>query len=230
MLHSVSYVPKLLPNGVTPVFEIVYPDNRIVVDYKGEEFLSLLTIFEHNGEEWSHQRVSDYASRCGFRRPRQFHFDLNRDADIPFENDLLEGYVIRFNNGLRVKAKDPRYVKAHRLLEHMSVKGVIALMREGDYGIHIKALPKELQKGFDDIRAQVQSARDLVERTARNDFSMMIKSLPPNSDRKTYALWIQEHLIPGYWGMMFALLDGKEIDEQVWKETMRVIDRENSED
>jgi RNA ligase len=227
MLNSMRYAPELLPDRVTPIFEIVYPDNRVVVDYDKEEFLTLLAIFEHDGEEWPHQRVTDYANRCGFRRPRQFQFELDRDTEIPFEEDLREGYVIRFENGKRVKAKDPRYVKAHRLLEHMSVKGVMALMREGDYGVHISALPKELQKGFDDIRARIQQVYDIVNYRAYEYFD----AIPGNFDsRKDVALWIQSNIPSGYWGMMFGLLDSKDIVEQTWKETIRELAEDGQED
>jgi RNA ligase len=52
-----KYDLQYLPTDCTPVFEIIYPENRIVVDYAGETFLSLLAIFEHNGVEWHPRRV-----------------------------------------------------------------------------------------------------------------------------------------------------------------------------
>jgi RNA ligase len=204
-----QYTLEHLPQGCTPIFEIIYPENRIVVDYKGETFLCLLAIFEHNGEEWHPRRVDQIADKCGFRRPRRYNIDLR--GEIPFASNE-EGYVARFASGKRVKVKSPAYLRVHRLLNHMSPKGIIELIRGNEYGVTVKELPQGIQQDFDDIRAYVQGMHDKLRIQAES-----IAARIPEGDRKTQALWIQANTPNELTGIVFGLLDKKSINDKIWK-------------
>lgn len=207
---NLHYDWSALPINCTPVFEIIYPDNRIVVDYKGETFLSLLAIFELSGEEWHPRRVDQIAEKCGFRRPRRYNVDLR--GSIPFEENH-EGYVARFASGLRIKVKSPAYLRVHRLLNYMSPKGVIDLIRGKEYGITLLQLPQGIQKDFDDIRAYVQNLHDQIANEARDVYDRV----PKGVTRKEQALFIQGHAKNERCGLVFGLLDNKDIKDSVWK-------------
>lgn len=217
-----------LPNGCTPVFEIVYPDNRIVVDYKGETFLSLLAIFEHNGEEWHPSRVDQIATKCGFRRPERYPF-MNLKSEILFK-DNHEGYVARFSSGLRVKIKSPAYLRIHRLLNHMSPKGVIELIRGSEYRTTVKDLPSYLARDFDDIRAYVQGLHNSIVHEAEDCLNFMLGKLGkfPNVTRKDYALFIQANVPNELTGFVFALLDKKDIEDKVWRLVLEKVKDEKT--
>lgn len=204
-----------LPPDCTPIFEIIYPENRIVVDYKGETFLCLLGIIEHGGEEWHPRRVDQIAEKCGFRRPKRYNLDLR--GDIPFENNH-EGYVARFASGRRVKVKSPAYLRVHRLLNYMSPKGVIELIRGKEYGVTLRELPQGIQQDFDDIRAYVQNMHDKL-RIEAEDIAARI----PEGDRKTQALWIQANTPNALTGVVFALLDKKSIADKLWKMVLEKV-------
>lgn len=203
------YWTQHLPKNCTPVFEIIYPENRIVVDYKGETFLSLLAIFELSGEEWHPRRVDQVAEKCGFKRPRRYNIDLR--GEIPFEENH-EGYVARFASGRRVKVKSPAYLRVHRLLDHMSPKGVIELIRGKEYRPTVDQLPTSIARDFDDIRAYVQNMHDTL-RVQAEDIALRI----PEGDRKTQALWIQANTPNELTGVVFGLLDKKNMVDKLWK-------------
>lgn len=209
LLLNAHYKTEFLPENCTPVFEIIYPENRIVVDYKGETFLSLLAIFEHNGEEWHPSRVDQIAEKCGFRRPRRYSIDIR--GEIPFA-DGEEGYVVRFSGGLRVKVKSPAYLRVHRLLNYMSPKGVIELIRGREYGMTLRELPQSIQQDFDDIRAYVQDMHNRI-RIETEDIVARI----PEGDRKTKALWIQANTPNHLTGVVFGLMDNKDMGDKFWK-------------
>lgn len=215
---NVQYVLEHLPQDCTPVFEIIYPSNRIVVDYKGETFLSLLAIFELSGEEWHPRRVDQIAEKCGFRRPRRYNIDLR--SEIPFEENS-EGYVARFASGKRVKVKSPAYLRVHRLLNHMSPKGVIELIRGKEYGVTLRELPEGIQRDFDDIRAYVQNMHDTL-RVQAEDITLRI----PEGDRKTQALWIQANTPNALTGIVFGLLDKKSMGDKIWKIVLEKVKEE----
>lgn len=204
-----NYNLVALPQDCTPVFEIIYPENRIVVDYKGETFLSLLAIFERSGEEWHPRRVDQIAEKCGFRRPRRYNVDLR--TDIPFAPNE-EGYVARFASGIRVKVKSPAYLRVHRLLNHMSPKGVIELIRGHEYRVTLEQLPQYLAVDFDDIRAHVQTIHDKLRIEAED-----IVAQVPQGDRKTQALWIIANTPNALTGVVFGLLDKKDMEDKIWK-------------
>jgi RNA ligase len=217
--YNLSY----LPVDCTPVFEIIYPENRVVVDYKGARELVLLAIFEHNGEEWHPRRVDQIAELCGFRRPKRYDIDLR--GDIPFDENS-EGYVARFENGLRVKVKSPTYLRIHRLLDHLSPKGVVELIRGREYRTVLEVLPKDIAKDFDDVRAHVQGMHDRILTDAHQNISTMLNTLGMNLPRKQYAEWVAENVANAEAGFVFALLDNKDIEDRIWKLVLEQVKHE----
>lgn len=217
-----AYDLTALPEGCTPIFEIVYPGNRVVVDYGDDTFLSLLAIYELNGVEWHPNRVDQIAERVGCRRPQRFHFDLDHSMDIQF-NDNSEGYVIRFTSGTRVKIKSPTYVRIHRLLEYRSPKRVIQLIRGREYGTTIAELPKAIQAEFDDIRGLVQTefhkrqSDANIHYEALAAFSDTLGGDDPRLRRKAQAEFVMRQTPPEYRPVMFQMLDGKDTSETLWK-------------
>jgi len=199
-----------LPKNCTPVFEIVYPENRIVVDYKGACGLWLLAIFEFNGEEWHPNRVRQIAEEASFSYPKRYFIDIRKD--IPF-NDNEEGYVTRFASGLRVKVKSPAYLRVHRLLNYMSPKGVVELIRGHEYRVTLESLPQNIAKDFDDIRAYVQNMYDAMRIQAED----IVAKIPAVEDRKTKALWIQANTPNFLTGVVFGLMDQKDMTDKFWR-------------
>ena len=106
-----------LNDGWTPIFEWTAPENRIVVSY-GESRLTLLAL----------RRTVE-----GYYIPRPVLESVARDFDTPVVAEIAptyttaaefvdfarairgaEGFVVRFANGLMVKAKGEEYVLQHR--------------------------------------------------------------------------------------------------------------------
>lgn len=220
------YKLEHLPTDCTPVFEIVYPDNQIVVNYHGETFLALLAIFEHNGIEWHPRRVDQIAELCGFRRPKRYDIDLE-SGDIPFEENT-EGYVARFGDGTRVKVKSPTYLRLHRLLDNLSPKGVIDLIRGREYGVTVKQLPKELVLRFDDVRAHVQGLHSQILTDAGERYRNLLEAVGDNASRKTQAAWVMGNVPNDLTGLIFGLLDDKDIHDNIWKMVVTKVKETNA--
>lgn len=115
-----DYVP---PAGVTVLFEIIYPENRIVVDYAGLDDLVLL-----GGVDIATGRSVPFAElRAGWPGPavKRYPYSSLAEALAAPELPNLEGYVIRFvDSDVRVKAKFADYVRLHRLLTGITVRTV----------------------------------------------------------------------------------------------------------
>lgn len=228
LYNAPGYNLAALPLDCTPVFEIVYPDNRIVCDYskdpRGSQFLALLAIVEHGGKEWHQARVDRIAQECGFPRPRRCWFDLR--GEIPFA-DNEEGYVVLFDSGLRVKIKSPGYLRIHRLLNYLSPKGVIDLITGREYGATLRELPPSIAKDFDDIRADLRTRYDRILHASHAMHDGLLAAVGFNADRKTQAMWVLANVEPWQRGLVFALLDGKDIERAIWRLVLAELEKDN---
>jgi RNA ligase len=205
-----------LSGDATPIFEIIYPANRIVCDYGEREELVLLGIRHLNGEEWHQRRVDNIAAQYGIARPRRFDIDLRGSVSFP---DNEEGYVALFSNGLRIKVKSPAYLRVHRLLNYLSPKGVIELIQGREYRTTLEQLPPSIQQSFDDIRVAVQTKYDQLRIALENIYNI----IPKEVSRKEQALWIQANANKETWGLLFNMLDNKDITTGLWKNTMEAF-------
>lgn len=210
------------PYRDTPIFEIIYPENRIVVDYKDRDELVLLAVLGPD-YEWDQSAVDHVAIQVGCERPRRY--DHNDISDMPFE-DNQEGYVVRFQSGLRVKVKSPAYVRIHRLLEYVSPKRVLALIRGLDESEETpetvsEALPPQLRSEFDDIRGMLVTRHQKLLMDA-DTYHSQVEDLDINVSsevelRKQIALWISKHVPGKIRSLVFGLLDCKNIEDAAWK-------------
>ena len=138
----------------TYLFEIIYPENRIVVDYGNEEKLVALgAIHTETGDEASYDALFTM-SGLGFEIVRLWKtWDEDwktLQKEISKQN---EGYVVRFKNGFRMKIKGDEYVRLHKLLTNISSR---------DIWEHLKD-----QKSLEDIISDVPDEfYDWVKKTA----------------------------------------------------------------
>ncbi len=106
-----------LNKDVTYTFEVIYPENRIVIDYKGRNELVFLTAYDTNGNEYPDLGVE--LQQYGIKLPIVYnHNDYTNLKSLNWENN--EGFVVRFSNGDRVKIKFESYLNLHRIVTHMN--------------------------------------------------------------------------------------------------------------
>ena len=115
----------------TYMFEIIYPDNKIVVDYDGDRKLVLLAVYnnETRKEEDIYDDSFDF-TRFFIELAERFDVDDWRDlADDDKENK--EGYVVHFlHSDYRVKMKLEWYTKLAYMYQNFSKLGVWKILRD----------------------------------------------------------------------------------------------------
>ena len=108
------------------IVEIIYPENRVVVDYGDVAELVLLTGYDSNLVEL------DYA-QCNFVHTLldmaivHVHNFSSIDEVVSICETLdgnHEGFVLRFENGFRTKIKGLQYCNLHRIISGLSTKAV----------------------------------------------------------------------------------------------------------
>lgn len=123
-----------LTPGVTYLAEILYPENRIVVNYGERRDLVLLGAFAADGTEIPPAEAAAGWGPLG-SVVRTWPVTGLAELIALTESDTLpggrratgtdaEGFVLRFASGLRAKAKLPEYVRLHKVLTGVTERDI----------------------------------------------------------------------------------------------------------
>lgn len=140
----------LIP-GNTYLCEIIYKENKIVIPYNYEG-LVFLAGYDHTKIEF--QLEEDLANQIGFRLPKTYKYDKIEDLLEVAKNLSAneEGFVVKFQGGLRIKIKGDEYCRIHRLISKCTPLAVWESFKNCDNLEEIKKqLPEEFQVDFNSI-------------------------------------------------------------------------------
>jgi RNA ligase len=193
------------PQGYTHLFEIIYPYNRIVVDYSDFEGLVYLeSISLATGEpsdvvEWSYR-----AARIGVMRPEE----------LPQHKDNAEGYVLYWQqHDFRVKVKFDEYVRLHKIMTEYSIKRLWEHVSSGgDLASMISGVPdefyQEVKKDYEVLLARFD---EIV--TAAAQLCAAVADMPTRKEQAAYIMGQNKDLS----GIVFKVLDEKDVNETIWR-------------
>ena len=207
---------KCVP-GFTYLFEIIYPENRIVVDYGKDERLVLLSIVNPEGNEIPYEEIEmdgwDIVNRYdGVNDYTKLKEMISNDA---------EGYVIRFRNGMRMKIKGDEYVRLHRILTNFSTTDIWELLKtKGNMDEFLDRVPDEFDKWVKMTISELKyTFYQISERAGKLHDGFRYgkyNDVEPEPTKKEFAEFVmkqQEILRP----VMFAMWDKKPYDDIIWK-------------
>jgi RNA ligase len=196
-----------LPSDVTYLFEIVYPENRIVVDYGDTARPFLLAVMASDAVD-----VWPVFGGCDrFRKARRF--DLQDFASINDDPAYAgqEGFVVQWESGIRAKVKLEEYKRLHRLITQCSTRTIWEMLRFGkDTQELLDRVPAEFHAW---ASGQIHSTSDAHAEIVTWAHSTMTQA-PPPEPRREFAMWAKEQRHPG---LLFSLLDGKDISDSAWR-------------
>lgn len=201
--------------NLTLLFEIIYPDNRVVVDYGNEEALYLLAMRNRfTGEYATRKQVLGAGELCGFPVVDAYDFtDTNAVLDfLPQLSANEEGFVLEFSDGQRFKFKGDKYKELHRLISSLSFKNTLDAVQSNTVDTIRGRIPDEFLDEFNGWVTEINTkVADIKERVA----TAMERA--PRDNRKTFALWVKDncHDLSSY---MFAALDGREIEPLIFRQ------------
>jgi len=119
-----------------------------------------------------------------------------------------EGYVIRFQNGFRVKVKFEDYVRLHRLMTQFSNVSVWEkLSTNAPLEALLDGVPDEFYEWVKETVAELESHYAAVENECRQAY----KELSTRKDTAQYFLTQQ------YPAILFAMLDNKDYAKMIWQ-------------
>jgi RNA ligase len=179
-----------LPDEYTLLFEIVYPDNKIVVDYHGAEDLVLLAVRDRfTGEYLNESDLNTFAYECGFTLPTRAVF--NNTTQILEATGMMrdqEGFVAEFSDGSRWKFKTDWYKELHKFISGISFKNTLKAYEEGKALDFLKVTPEEYQE---QVEQWIEEIIDRIEQCLSEITSIYEQA--PKTDRKTFAQWVMKN-------------------------------------
>lgn len=220
------------PVGLTPMFEIVYPENRIVLDYGQFAGLVLLGYRAvETGALYGPEYLPDHWK--GHRAEVLSASNLFQATKLP-DRENAEGVVVRFlNTHAQVKLKQEDYVRAHSVVTGMTNKAVWRMLVNGeDIPEKSAFMPDEFfdwlkrtERAFLDahFNKKVMAAlrfheiREAMDKAGEFTYGELGERI---YDRKSYAARVLTPEYESYKAPLFMLMDGKPIDGWAWVQTM----------
>jgi RNA ligase len=205
--------------NLTYLVEILFPENRIVVDYGKDEKLILLGITDQYGEThyshfeylWFHKDliVKKYD---GIRDYSELKSKIEQNA---------EGFVVRFSNGDRMKIKGYEYLRLHKIMTNVSTTSIWEyLSSNGDINELLKDVPDEFYKKVKQYKGELKYAYYQVsEYCGKYHDSFRYgkygdRAVEPT--KKEFAEFVMKQLPKPYHSVMFAMWDKKPYDKIIW--------------
>ena len=215
----------LLSSAHTYIFELIAPTNRIVVNYGDVEDLVLLGMIDtDSGEEVSYdEMVYEHSNHMNIVKRYFKYDDVISVTDLKLlEEDNREGFVIRFEDGERIKIKFDEYVRLHRIVTNVSNKTVWEhLMNGREFDELLENVPDEfyswLKKTKTDLERQF---KDIEHEILKEFYQIYFKE--GITERKAFA---EKALQSKNRGFLFALYSGKDYSKAIWKKIRPVYSK-----
>jgi RNA ligase len=223
ILKSKYDLKRFIPN-VTYLCEIIYPENRIVVNY-GEEMITFLGAttpeFELN---WATAKSMFRASGIDYEDVVWTSMDpLTEDLFKRYQNlneSGKEGFVIRFYpSGYRVKIKFEEYVRLHKIMTNFSTRNIWETLANGEdlmaslvdvpdeFHAKIKIYVDELSTQFKTIENEYKWIFNTILQT------LVIHNVPKEKYRATFAQYALQYKHPS---ILFTMLDKRDCGKIIW--------------
>ena len=227
MLKNYDY--EKLHKNYTYLFEIIYKENRIVVQYDYDDLILLGIIETKTGyevdlhNEGTDIRLKNLINNLGFKVVRKFDKVKSYEPLKHFIPDSKEGYVVRFSNGDRIKIKGEEYLRLHKLMTNVSTTAVWEMLSEGrDVLELLKGVPDEFYKKVKmyvlDLRYSYLSYSEYAGKMHDKFRYGKFNDRYPEPTKKEFAEFLSLNDIdPKVRSLCFAIWDNKNYDKMIWK-------------
>ena len=212
LLHNM--VKYLTDDDYTVIMEYCSPDNRIVVSYPEPKLTILGVRINSTGEYFSVNHVQSMCDKFGVRdncvvsqQPEDINKFVANDIN---EMKGIEGFVLLFNSGLRVKIKTDEYAVLHKIKDSINSQRRLFEACVYDTADDIRASFYDDETAIaliDEMDAKVRTIYnhmvDVVER-----FYERNKHL----DKKSFAIKGQQEMEKLHFSLAMSKYIGREVD------------------
>ena len=210
----------IIVDGFTYLFELIYPQNRIVVDYGDQERMVLLGIIKtESGEEVPYDDIFF----DGWDVVEKYDGVKDYTTLKNMVKNNHEGFVVRFSNGDRMKVKGEEYIRLHKIMTNISTTSVWEILSNGgkiedflndvpdEFYEKIKKYENNLKYEFYQIKEYCGKLHDNFRYGKYNDKY-------PEPTKKEFAEFVIKNTNPPELrGIMFKMWDRKPYEPVIWK-------------
>ena len=210
-------------DGYTRLCEIIYPSNRIVVDYDGLEDLTYLSsIHILSGADADHSY--EWPFGISVDRFEMTVDEINEWVEGP-DMEGEEGVVMTWHQddapAYRLKVKREDYVRLHRLVTGITARRIWDMLRNGEdpTTLLVDFAGEEWLSWVQGIIDRLSMEYQVILADALGRYLEIEEAVSSpvdgSTDRKVFALEAKKHgkLTP----IIFMLLDDKDPSDKIWK-------------
>jgi len=201
----------------TYCFELIHPENRIVVDYGDIKDVILLGVFDINTGKKVIEKLD------GVKNPKKYKFNnLNELNNFLQNSKNFEGFVIETDDKKLHKLKTQEYIKLHYLKNQLNKKSAFDLYYdslgslESVKNYDIQEINDYYSKEFKNIKNildnELNIINDLYNKYIEQNFKI-IQNLTEVEKNKHFALYVIGKTPKQYHSLLFEFKNKKSFDK-----------------
>jgi len=178
----------------TYMWEIIYPENRIVVDYGDEDDIHLIgAVDKRTGvsvpvsqvTEWKWKRAEEHTNLK----------DINSVVGSD-ERSNHEGFIVHYTDtDTRVKFKHAEYLNHHRYATGINSRRIWEMMQSGeDMTEWRKRAPEEFEDYINNSTKKIQDSYDSRYKAIHKSYAEFAKTVPAGASQKEFAIAVQSRV------------------------------------
>lgn len=223
-LHNNINLSMMNPR-YTYLAEIIYPENRIVVDYHGAEDLVMIgaRYNKYPYDDLSYSQYCMLGQSAGFTVVESYEVRSIADVIAAVSNleQNSEGFVAKLSDGTRIKFKTDEYFRIHKFVSAFSFKHVVEAVQSGEVGALLELCPDNfkqlLSQYMKDIHSNVENLeRELARALNACDSYAVEGTFDSKAYNKKFAEIALRDYKP-YSKFLFMLRDGKDTKDEIYK-------------
>lgn len=193
-MYQTKYENNWEPNpDYTYLFEIIYPENRIVLYYGEREELVLLSAIEKaTGKTIPASDVKEWK----WSKPEEYDYTTLPEL-LNTERPNREGYILYYpQTDARVKIKHAEYVEHHRVMTGVNERMIVEQLSQPSGRDQLEAwrmlVPEEFKDYIDNTINKYEKLYQKEEQNTQNHYEQYQKRATPDITPKDRALLIKE--------------------------------------
>jgi RNA ligase len=220
----VAEAQKITPwrHDRTYLFEVIFPANRIVVDYGADERLVLLDVLDTATGKADLAEFDEIVYLDKVQKVAMPGFQDTMASDIPSGE---EGFVFYWpERDFRVKMKAAEYVELHRMIFGMNARMVWQRLGDGETVEDIAMqLPDEFHQWVKDISMGLIRQRNRIFADVVREYGEAIHAYKADdpqdlrAEKKAFAERVKSSPLKSYLFLMFDHPGGERVKEEIWK-------------
>jgi RNA ligase len=195
------------------LFEIIYPENRIVCDYGDMDDLVLLgSVHNDSGDNWD---ACDLDWDWPGPKAESFPYTTFREALEAAPRPGKEGFVVHaYIEGFRVKIKQDDYIRLHRIVTGLNARSVWQALLDYNLQGLVDQVPDEFYDFVIDVANAIEAEAVESVNVVNSTYDAILNKLGVNPSKKDFALLAKNY---DYAWALFARWDNKDIYREFLK-------------